>query len=282
MPFVDSHAHVFLRSLPMAAQRRYTPGYDAPTLAYLKVLADHDAGHGVIIQPSFLGVDNSYLLDALRLAGNRLRGVAVVRPDIDDAELAAMDGLGVVGIRFNMIGRDIGEMAAPAIAGLARRVAALGWHIEVQARGADLPAVFRALERFEGPVVIDHFGLPDPALGTQDPGFRALLAEGSRGRTHVKISASYRCGGDNARHYAEALLRALGPRRLLWGSDWPWTQFEAHRSFDGTIAELARLVPDFSARAAMDTAALALFRFSEDLHRITRHAAVRRPFGQIA
>lgn len=280
MPFVDTHAHVFLRSLPMAANRRYTPGYDAPVAAYLQLLADHDAGHGVIIQPSFLGTDNSYLMQALHLAGDRLRGVAVVSPDIADGALAAMDGLGVVGIRFNMIGRDIAEIATPETRALARRIAALGWHIEVQAKGADIPAVFRALDSFEGTLVIDHFGLPDPAFGTGDPGFMALLREGARGRTFVKISASYRCGGNNVRYYTDALLKHLGPRRLLWGSDWPWTQFEAHRSYGGMIAELTALVPDFTARAAMDTAALALFRFSDGLHGITRRQASAHRLGR--
>lgn len=270
MPFVDTHAHVFLKTLPMAANRRYTPGYDAPATRYLRLLADHDAGHGVIIQPSFLGTDNSYLLNALYQGGNRLRGVAVVDPDIADEEMALMDALGVVGIRFNMIGRDINEMATGDVRALAKRVASLGWHIEVQARGSDIPAVFRALDTFDGTLVIDHFGLPDPAHGTRDPGFMALLKEGARGRTFVKISASYRCGGNNVRYYADALLQELGPRRLLWGSDWPWTQFEAHRSFAGVTAELASLVPDYNARLAIDTAALALFRFSDGLHRITQ------------
>lgn len=270
MPFVDTHAHVFLTTLPMAPNRRYTPGYDAPTARYLKILADHDIGHGVIVQPSFLGTDNSYLMDALHQAGNRLRGVAVVAPSVDDAELAAMDAAGVVGIRFNMIGRDVAEMATPDVRALARRIAALGWHIEVQARSADIPSVFRALDQFDGSVVIDHYGLPDPSRGTGDPGFIALLSEGGRGRTFVKLSASYRCGGNNVRYYADALLKHLGPRRLLWGSDWPWTQYEAHRTYQSTIAEFSTLVPDVAVQAAIDTSSLALFRFSDGLHRMAR------------
>lgn len=282
MPFVDTHAHVFLQNLPMAANRRYTPGYDAPVLRYLHLLADHDAGHGVIIQPSFLGTDNSYLLKALHTGGDRLRGVAVVNTDISDNELTKMDSLGVVGIRFNMIGRDISEIATPDMRALAKRVAALGWHIEVQARGSDIPAVFRALDTFDGTLVVDHFGLPDPAYGTRDPGFMALLREGSRGRTFVKISASYRCGGNNVPYYIDALLKELGPRRLLWGSDWPWTQFEAHRTYAGTVAELTNLIPDYNARIAIDTAALALFRFSDGLHKITRLEASAYQFSRTA
>lgn len=266
MPFIDTHAHVFLRSLPMVANRRYTPGYDAPLARYIQVLTDNDVGCGVLVQPSFLGTDNTYLLQCLDRYPNALRGVAVVSPDITDEALVDMDERGVVGIRFNTIGRDVTEIGAPANQALVRRIARLGWHVEVQARGADIPAVLRQLEAFDGHVVIDHFGLPDPALGLRDPGFRALLREGEAGRTFVKLSAGYRCHGLDVAPLAGALLATLGPRRLMWGSDWPWTQFEAGRSYGRIAAELPRWLPDIAARDQIDQTASGLFRFSRPLH----------------
>jgi hypothetical protein len=59
---IDTHAHVFERGLPLANARRYAPGYDAPLSAYLAQLDAHGLSNGVLIQPSFLGTDNSYLL----------------------------------------------------------------------------------------------------------------------------------------------------------------------------------------------------------------------------
>lgn len=266
MPFIDTHAHVFLRSLPMVANRRYTPGYDASFARYMRVLSDHDIGCGVLIQPSFLGYDNSYLLESLDIYSQALRGVVVVPHDISDDALIDMNQRGVVGIRFNMIGKDIAEIGVPDARSLLKRIANLGWHVEIQAPGAAIPTALRHMEHFEGHIVIDHFGLPDPRLGLRDPGFRALLREGETGRTFVKLSAGYRCHGLDVAPLAGALLATLGPRRLLWGSDWPWTQFEKDRSYAQVSADLSRWMPDLAALNQMDQAASGLFRFSDPLH----------------
>ncbi len=266
MPFIDTHAHVFLRSLPMVENRRYTPGYDASLARYIQVLTDNNVGCGVLVQPSFLGFDNSYLLASLDRYPNALRGVVVVPADTRDDALLDMNQRGVVGIRFNTIGRDVGEIGSPENRALLRRIAELGWHVEVQARGADIPEVLRLLEGFDGHIVIDHFGLPDPRLGLRDPGFRQLLREGETGRTFVKLSAGYRCHGLDVAPLAGALLATLGPRRLLWGSDWPWTQFEADRSYPRVAAELPRWLPDLHALDQIDQTASGLFRFSLPLH----------------
>ncbi len=256
MPFVDTHAHAFLTSLPMDPGRRYTPARDCAVEDYLAVLAGADIGAGVLVQPSFLGTDNSYLLQCLGRHPGMLRGIVVVDPWIDDLELQRMDQAGVVGIRFNMIGRDIATLSNADTRGLLRRVDELGWQVEVQAHGVDLPLVFRAMESFRGPVVIDHFGLPDANLGVRDPGFRALLAEGPSGRTFVKASAGYRSKGLDVASCAGALLAVLGPRRLVWGSDWPFTQFEKAASFAGVVNEFRRWIPDREARDIMDATAL--------------------------
>ncbi len=262
MPYVDTHAHIFLQSLPMAANRRYTPGYDCPTEHYLAQLSENDVGFGVLVQPSFLGTDNTYMLSALDRYPDRLRGIAVVSPDISDADLDFMDRSGVVGIRFNMIGKAISELGNAEVASLLKRIDQLNWQVEIQAHGRDLPEVFRHLERFQGAVVIDHFGLPDPQAGVRDQGFRALLSEAAGGRVFVKMSAGYRCGEMDVATCAGALLAVAGPRRLVWGSDWPFTQFEKNRHFSGMMNTLRRWVPEKIARDIMDATAMELFRFS--------------------
>ncbi len=276
MPFVDTHAHAFLASLPMAQGRRYTPAQDCPVEAYLAVLAAADIGAGVLVQPSFLGVDNSYMLQALERYPDRLRGIAVVDPTVSDRELEAMDQAGVVGIRFNMIGRDMAELARPDTQALVRRIDRLGWQVEVQCHGRDIGFVLDAMAGFGGALVFDHFGLPDANLGVRDPGFRALLAEGPHGRTFVKVSAGYRNKGFDVASCAGALLAVLGPRRLVWGSDWPFTQFEASASFAGVVNELRRWIPDREARDAMDVTALGLFKFSNEIRSLTSNRPARR------
>src|SRR5690348_9421141 len=104
---IDSHAHVFSRELNLAAARRYTPGYDATLVQYLKHLQTHGLSHGVLVQPSFLGTDNSYLLAALRQAPAKLRGVVVLERDVSRDTLNDMARLGVVGVRLNLMGKSL-------------------------------------------------------------------------------------------------------------------------------------------------------------------------------
>jgi predicted TIM-barrel fold metal-dependent hydrolase len=54
--------------------RRYAPSYDAPLGDYLGQLLAHGFSHGVLVQPSFLGTDNRYLLSALQTVPGQLRG----------------------------------------------------------------------------------------------------------------------------------------------------------------------------------------------------------------
>jgi predicted TIM-barrel fold metal-dependent hydrolase len=142
-------------------------------------------------------------------------------------------------VRFNLIGAGATVLSAPDHRALIRRVAERCWQVHVQAQGPDWPAVLTALEDVDGPVIADHYGLPNPALGVGCPGFQALLVEGPQGRLFVKLSAPYRCGGGPIERYRAALLERLGPQRLLWGSDWPWTQHEDRRNYADTLADAA-------------------------------------------
>src|SRR3954447_18372576 len=104
---IDTHAHIFRRGLKLADVRRYAPDYDATLADYLAALDANRVTHGVLVQPSFLGTDNSFLLGGLGAAGQRLRGIAVVEPAATQDALTALDKAGVVGVRLNLVGLPI-------------------------------------------------------------------------------------------------------------------------------------------------------------------------------
>ena len=108
---VDSHAHLFRRDLPMLAGRRHTPEVDALLSDYLALLDAHHLTHGLLVQPSFLGEDNSFMLAALQACPQRLRGVAVLAPTVNEVELAALAAAGICGIRLNLLGLALPELA---------------------------------------------------------------------------------------------------------------------------------------------------------------------------
>lgn len=261
---IDTHAHVFHRGLSLSPERRYAPDYDAPWEAYLAQLDQAGISHGVLIQPSFLGTDNAYLLDSIRAANGRLRGIAVVDPAIAPAELRALDHGGVVGIRLNLVGRPLPDLGAPEWTTLLRAVADLGWQVEIQRRAADLPDLVTQLLDHDLTVVIDHVALPDPISGIDDPAFAAVLKLGTSGRIWVKLSAAYRNGRHGRRFARQAypLLRdAFGLDRLMWGSDWPHTQFEDSQDYATNRGFLDELIIDDTERARVLAAPRGLFRF---------------------
>jgi len=264
---VDTHAHVFERGLPLVRQRRYAPSYDAPLDAYLAQLDTHGVSHGVLVQPSFLGTDCSYLLDALRRAPQRLRGVAVIERDCHIDALTEMARAGIAGIRLNLIGHADLSLDSWVSAQTLAHVRALKWHVEVHAEAARLPRIVEPLLDAGVNVVVDHFGRPDPTLGAADPGLDDLCAVASTGQVWVKLSAAYRnIAGDSGLAAGEALtarmLDAFGPTRLVWGSDWPHTQHREVIDYDASRAALNRWIPDaFTRQIVLRDSARALFRF---------------------
>ncbi|WFU43980.1 amidohydrolase family protein [Bradyrhizobium sp. CB82] len=264
MPAIDTHAHVFHRGLKLAPGRRYAPDYDAPLDLYLQQLDRNGMTNGVLVQPSFLGTDNSYLVDCLKAAGGRLRGIAVIDPAVPAEELAALDRAGVVGIRLNLVGQTLPDLAAPEWKALLASVKSLGWQVEIQRNASDLAMLAPQLLDRGITVVLDHFALPDPKLGVADPGFQGVLKLGATRNVWVKISAPYRNGaaGESFAKEAYPLLRtACGLDRLLWGSDWPHTQFEATQTYEKNRRFLDEIVPDKGERAQVLASPFQLFRF---------------------
>ncbi|WP_024828550.1 amidohydrolase family protein [Methylobacterium radiotolerans] len=264
---VDTHAHVFTRSLTLTGDRRYAPDYDASIADYRAMLDRNGMARGVLIQPSFLGTDNGYMVSALRSAPERLRGIAVLAPEAETAALRDLAGQGVVGLRLNLIGRPDPDFAGAVWRAHLARVADLGWQIEVQAEARRLARLLPPLVEAGVPVVVDHFGRIDPALGIADPGFADLLGFGRGGRVWVKLSGAYRIGSGEAGRQtalqaAERLRGAFGARRLLWGSDWPHTQFETQASPAEARRDLDAWVPDpAERRIVLAETPAELFRF---------------------
>jgi len=266
---VDAHAHVFSRNLQLVPGRRYSPDYDATLGEWLRHLDNNGLSHGVLVQPSFLGTDNSYLLQALAAAPERLRGVAVVDPAISRSQLQRMARLGVVGIRLNLMGQALPDLASPQWRPLLEAVAELGWHVELHRQIEDIPALCAALAGYGCKVVVDHFGRPRAGFGVAHRTFADLLALGSQGNVWVKVSGVYRLGGtaeENlqfARDAVPLLIEHMGCERLVWGSDWPHTQHETQVDYAGQFALLETLLPWPAQRqAVLCQGAQALFGFA--------------------
>lgn len=264
---IDSHAHIFHPDLPMVADRRYDPNYAATLQDWFGLQDKAGLSHGVLIQPSFLGTDNSAIEDALQAHPDRLRAIAVVEPDVPDAELDRLAALGFVGIRLNLIGQDPNGYTTSAWQRLFRRLVSRRWQVEIQCAFDDLSGIVPIIADSGVTVVIDHFGLPQGGIDPAKLSHCAVLdLLGKKPALWVKLSASYRSNLDAAQSAASFahLRRACGGiDRFVWGSDWPHTQHEASTTYAGQFARLTELVPNPAERAQIlrDNPA-ALFHFS--------------------
>ncbi|MEM1297841.1 MAG: amidohydrolase family protein [Pseudomonadota bacterium] len=246
---IDAHAHVWDRSCDFVPGARYRPDYEATIDTYLRVLDAHGIARAVLVQPSFLGTDNRYLLDCLRTHPDRLRGIVVVDPRITDQALADMAGMGVIGHRYNMVGRDPGVLRTGAYRDLTARATAFGWWTEVQAKGEDWPDIADLLRSDGARVMVDHFGLPS-ALTCRGI---AALEDWDADRLCVKLSAPYRQSCADYVHAARRLTDSAPEPALAWGSDWPWTQHEGRHVYADCLAWLESWTDD-RARATISAA----------------------------
>ncbi len=247
----DCHFHTFgpYDRFPLDAGRRYTP---PPALVadYLAMADTIGLQRMVIVQPSPYGTDNRATLDAIAAFG-RHRAVAVVVIDdsLADATLRGMNDAGVRGVRFNLVsgnGTPVDQLQI-----LARRLAPLGWHIQVYAEGETMLELGDVLGQLPVPIVIDHCGGVKAALGTAHPQFRALLRLLDSGRAWIK-TCSYRVSSTGAPFAdAEAIVKALvaaAPDRCLWGTDWPHPGMDPVPDAGKLFDQFCAWVPDATTR----------------------------------
>lgn len=245
---VDTHAHVIglPPRYPLAASRSYTAPEATPE-KYLAMLAATGMTHGVLVQPSVHATDNSLIRETLIAQMGKLRGIAVVAPDVDERELEDLTKAGFVGTRLNVLfGGGIG---LAAIDTLARKVKPFGWHLQFLIDVREIAPIAKQLASLPVPWVVDHMGYVPTSEGVNHPGFQTLLSLLRDGNGWVKLSGAFRVSTAGAPYidtipFAQALVKTR-PDRLVWGSDWPHVSIEPPMPKIGELLDLlADWVPD--------------------------------------
>jgi len=254
----DCHIHLF------GPASRFPFDADSPYLADDALPEDYLANQdimglerAVVVSAGGYGTDYSHLTWVLEHFGERLRGVILSRADFGADELAGLARLGVRAVR--MFGAPPGN-EWHHLPRIDLRVAALaeeaGLHVQYHSiTRDDIEHAADALLDLPGRVVVDHFGMFDPRLGLDQPGFKAILRLLDSGRVWVKLSGPMRAAREeefpypSMTPYAHALV-AHAPERMLWGSDWPHVQMNGRiMPNDGELLDLlAEWVPDEATR----------------------------------
>jgi 2-pyrone-4,6-dicarboxylate lactonase len=256
---VDAHCHVFgpAATFAYAPERKYTP-CDAPKEALFELRDFLGFERNVIVQASCHGRDNAALVDALGAANGRAKGVAVVRPDIGDDELAALDAAGVRAVRFNFVKRLVDATPRENYLRIADKIAPLGWHIVVYFEAPDLESLTPFITSLPGTIVVDHMGRPDIAKGVEHTDFGRfvqLLADHDNIWSKVSCPERLTVAGppyDDVVPFARTLVERF-PDRVLWGTDWPHPNMTWLVPDDG---ELVDVIPRIAPTPALQQALL--------------------------
>ncbi|MCJ2183727.1 amidohydrolase family protein [Novosphingobium sp. 1949] len=251
---IDAHCHVFgpMGEFPFSPKAKYLPQDASPEMLF--ALRDHlGFARNVVVQASCHGTDNAATLNAIARSGGKARGVAVVDPDISEADLLALHEGGMRGIRFNFLKRLVDNAPKDKFLEVASRLPE-GWHVVIYFEADILEELRPFMDAIPVPLVIDHMGRPDVTQGPDGAdmkAFRSFLD--SREDIWFKATCPERLDarkeggmGDPWDNFAAAVapLVADYQDRVLWGTDWPHPNMQDEIADDGHIVDMIpRIAP---------------------------------------
>jgi predicted TIM-barrel fold metal-dependent hydrolase len=221
----DCHHHIYDTARFAPVQPGSEP--NATVADYRLLQRRTGTTRSVVVTPRPYATDNRDTLDAISQLGANARGVAVVNTTVTDAELEVLAHGGIRGIRFSINANPAGAITTiDMIEPLAKRINALGWHIDINMDADQIVAAADLWPRVASPIVFDHLGhLPLP-MGVKHPAFPIMRKLIDKGQTWVKLSFGNNYSKVGPPTYADvtpvaqAFVQAA-PERMVWGSNWP-------------------------------------------------------------
>jgi predicted TIM-barrel fold metal-dependent hydrolase len=242
MDLIDTHQHLILRErigyawtkeLPPLAEGDFTREDYAGLVAGRGVV-------GTIFMET--GVDDDdYQAEARMVAGMigtavggvpMLGQIASIRPEMEagfDGWLEEAQGLGTVGFRriLHVVPDEVS--LTETFRRNLRKIGAAGFPFDLNFLARQLIPIGTELLRVcpDQPFVLDHCGVPDVAAGAWAEWEQGIDVIAGFPNVVVKLSGitAYCAPGTASaallRPYVDHLLEVFGPKRMLWGGDWP-------------------------------------------------------------
>ncbi len=240
---IDPHVHVWThdRRYPFAAETKNPPVEDATPEMLLELMRQNNVAHTVIIQVIHFRWDNSYLRDVLKQYPGIFHGVARVNPE-DPAAPDTLSKLvqedGFRGVRLSPNESAAGDwIRGPLMPPLWKRCRDLKVPMTILAPAARMPDIGALCAKFPDlTVVIDH--MADCPIDRPDLLLK-LTALKRYPKVFVKISHTWSLSKEGFPYrdtfpLVQRLHEAFGPKRLMWGTDWPVSN--RHSSYAQTLA----------------------------------------------
>ncbi|WP_213455599.1 amidohydrolase family protein [Rhizomonospora bruguierae] len=226
---------------------------------------------GVLVQATPTDAETEFVLSVARAHPDLVAGV------VGWADLAAGDAAerverlagepGVVGLRpWLQAIPDPDWILAPAVGRGLRAIESADLVYEALVRPVHLSRLVEVVRRHPGlRIVVDHAAKPDIAADAFAPWASDLRRLAEAPTVVCKLSgllteAGTRTDAAALRPYVETVLEAFGPRRVLWGSDWPVVTTVA--DYPAWLAMARSLVPPEHHEAVFTTSARRAYRLA--------------------
>lgn len=235
----DCHFHIIgpQRVFPLDEKRPfdYLVFEDSPLEDWLALQDRLGFTRGLHVQSMMYGYDYGVVLNSQFRAGNRMRAVVALWPEVTDGELDVLERAGVIGARISSSVTP--EIDEHFVARLCER----GWQIHYLFRAKDMPAWREPVLRTPGRFVIEHMGYVPPEKGLDSDEYRLVRSAAETGRCWVKLSprpsSAQTFPFDDLRPVVDALVEAV-PEQLLFGTDWPHPQYFRPMPHDADLVDL--------------------------------------------
>lgn len=229
----DTHLHIYgpFDRFPLASERVYNIQRSATLEDYSALMDQLGLDRAVIVNGGGNGYNNDVTLDAISRMNGRLKGLALIRPDIADRELRRLHEGGMTGFRTRASGKGAPSLAEAAQ--IAPRVREFGWHVEFHVRSVeDAVEALPHLKAMGLPYVLDHVSYLGPERPLGDPLAQTILRTLREDeRCWVNLYSFYQRSHSGAPAYSDMIpiVRALveaAPDRVIWGTNWPHVVIE--------------------------------------------------------
>lgn len=259
MGLIDAHAHVWTSD---TAHYPLAPGFNKETMKPASFtpeeLLKHAKPAGVdrvnLIQMSFYGFDNSYMLDMIKLYDGTFVGTAVIDPLGPDLP-RKMDELARKKVRAFRIHPKLSqqppekwlrpECYVKMFAAAAKNNQALSCLVDPDG----LPEIDRMCsDHTDTPIIIDHLARIGVDGTIRDKDVDALCALARHKKVMVKIGAFYALGKkkppyEDLAPLIKRIVASFGVERCMWESDCPF-QVQGEHGYEASI-DLVRKKLDF-------------------------------------
>jgi predicted TIM-barrel fold metal-dependent hydrolase len=229
----DTHLHIYgpFDRFPLSTEKIYNVQHSSTVEDYGALMDQLGLERAVVVNGGGNGYNNAVTLDAIARMNGRLKGLALVGPEVSDADLRALHEGGMTGFRTRASGKGAPSLEDAAL--IAERVRDFGWHVEFHVRGVDdAVAALPLLQKLGMPYVLDHVAYLSPERPLTDPAARRIrdtLRDDER--CWVNLYSFYQRSKSGQPAYADMIpvARALAeaaPDRIIWGTNWPHVVIE--------------------------------------------------------